>query len=69
MNIIKRTLFFSVVKANRYQGVRVKNTVKELIMQRRHHDIQVNIILSNHNIYNILSQIICCYIFKIYEIT
>ncbi|ROL50348.1 NF-kappa-B inhibitor zeta [Anabarilius grahami] len=28
-------------RRGRYQGVRVKNTVKELIMQKRHHEIQV----------------------------
>ncbi|XP_067258530.1 NF-kappa-B inhibitor zeta isoform X2 [Chanodichthys erythropterus] len=28
-------------RPGRYQGVRVKNTVKELIMQKRHHEIQV----------------------------
>ncbi|KAK7166879.1 hypothetical protein R3I93_006607 [Phoxinus phoxinus] len=28
-------------KRSHYQGVRVKNTVKELILQKRHHDIQV----------------------------
>ncbi|XP_051756370.1 NF-kappa-B inhibitor zeta isoform X2 [Ctenopharyngodon idella] len=31
----------SARKLSRYQGVRVKNTVKELIMQKRHHEIQV----------------------------
>ncbi|RXN16581.1 NF-kappa-B inhibitor zeta-like protein [Labeo rohita] len=30
----------SARKPSRYQGVRVKNTVKELIMQKRHYDIQ-----------------------------
>ncbi|TSK17775.1 NF-kappa-B inhibitor zeta [Bagarius yarrelli] len=31
----------SQLQSPRYQGVRVKNTVKELIMQRRHTDVQV----------------------------
>lgn len=31
----------SQLPSPRYQGVRVKNTVKELIMQKRHGEVQV----------------------------
>uniref|UniRef100_A0A4W4FKQ0 OCA domain-containing protein n=1 Tax=Electrophorus electricus TaxID=8005 RepID=A0A4W4FKQ0_ELEEL len=35
---------------NRYQGVRVKNTVKELIMQKRNNEIQVDIDTSEYTV-------------------
>lgn len=45
---VKILIFFraedpSARRQSRYQGVRVKNTVKELIMQKRHHEIQVQV--------------------------